>query len=265
MEAGVVPFILEVAWGRFDPGATAQALASCTECPPPDIDNYNDVSFYAWGEDGQGSLRERRGPPAFDHLGRGGRIAVSSDYVFRTVETPGMKALIDSRNGEGQTLADVEDFRLLVQTMSSPGAYTAFFSNQTYKISIEEASGDRPPLAWSPEVHEKLKEEIGKSTLLLPYLAFATGAGVDDAGPYMALALVHSDEETAEENGRRLRKRISESSDYPELQVWKDSLEESTFRVEGRVLSVIMRGDGPTYSWRLLAFLWTPPPLIPHE
>ena len=276
VESGVAPAILEVAWGRFDPPATAQALASCTECPQPDTETYNDVLFYSWGEDGEGKLRDRRNPPAFDFLGRGGRIAVTNDYVYRTIETPGMKKLIDSRNGGRDTLADVEEFSLLAQAMSRLDTYTAFFSNQTYKVSTapdQSSAFDPEVFRTFPDVYESklrvyenLKEEIGDSTLLLPYLAFSTGAGKDDIGPYVALALVHSDMESAEENAERLRNRIAESSDYPKLQVWKDALEESTFRVEGRVLSAMMRGDGPTANWKLLTFIWgIPPPLIPHE
>jgi len=275
VEAGIVPVILEVARGHFDPDATAQALASCSECPPPEIETYNDVPFYSWGEDFQGNLRERRNPPAFDHLGRGGRIAVTSEYVYRTVETPGMKALIDSRRGDGQTLADVEEFRLLAQAMSGLGAYTAFFSSRTYKVSVipDESSGLNAFLANNfPEVidsmqavYKKLVAEIGNSTLLLPYQAFSTGAGVDDDGPYMALALVHSDAESAEENGRRQQIRIEDALNYPELDDWRDGLEEYSFLVDGRILSATMRGDGPASMWRSLAFLWIPTPLIPHE
>ena len=258
VEAGITPAIFEVAWGHFDAAATAQALASCSECPAPHIESYNDVPFYSWGEDWQGDFRNLNGPPAFDALGRGGRIAVSSEYIYRTVETPGMKALIDSRAGDGQSLADVEEFRLLGQAMSGLGAYAAFFSNQTHKVSA--VPDDASTIATVPDFQEKLINEIGNSSLLLPYLAFSTGVGRDDTGRYLALALVHSDAESAEENGRRLKRRIAEN---PELQAWMDGLKESTFHVEGRVLSAMLRGDSPASGWRSLVFMITP--LIPHE
>jgi len=258
VEAGIPPAIFEVAWGRFDPAATAEALAACSECPPPDIVTHNDVSFYSWGEDFAGNLKERNTPPAFDRLGRGGRIAVSSEYVYRTVETPGMKALIDARAGDGKSLADVEEFRLLAQAMSGLGAYAAFFSNQTHKVSV--VPDDTSTIATVPDLQEKLIDEIGKSTLLLPYMAFSTGVGRDDTGPYMALALVHGDAESAEENNRRLELRIAENS---ELQAWMEGLEGYTSSVEGRVLTVMIRGDGPATGWKSLSMMITP--LIPHE
>ncbi len=59
VEAGIIPAILEVALGRFDPDATAQALEACAECPPPDMESHNDVPFYSWGNDHQGDIERR--------------------------------------------------------------------------------------------------------------------------------------------------------------------------------------------------------------
>ncbi|MDA0263301.1 MAG: hypothetical protein O3A93_13175 [Chloroflexi bacterium] len=258
VEAGAVPFVLELLRGRFDPEATAQALAACSECPPPDMKTHNGVSFYSWGEDGQGSLQGRYGPPAFDHLGRGGRIAVSSDYVYRTVETPGMQALIDANIGLAPTLAEVEEIRLLSRAMSGLGAYSAFLSHETHRIS--RTPNDTSTFGPLPGTHDKLIAEIGRSTLLLPYLSFATGAGKDETGPYMALALVHGDAGSAEENARRLERRIAENE---ELQPWMEGLEGVEIKVEGRLLSAKLRGDRPASGWRSLVFFITP--LIPHE
>ena len=258
VEAGVVPFKLEVDHGRFDPAATAQALQDCAECPPPDIVTHNDVTFYSWGEDGQGDLRGRNEPPAFDHLGRGGRIAVSDDQVFRTVETPGMKALIDSRAGDELSLADVQEFRLLAQAISDLEVYAAFFSSQTQKVDPDPESD--AARGFVPAFQEGLIAEIGGSSLLLPYLAFSTGPGRDDDGSYLALVLVHSNEESAAENKQRLERRISEN---PDLKTWMEGIEESNISVDGRVLSGTLRGDRPASTWKALSFTVTP--LIPHE
>jgi len=249
VEAGTPPFILEVARGRFDPAATAQALDACAECPPPDIVTHNDVSFYSWGEDGKGGLKERNMPPAFDHLGRRGRIAVSNEYVYRTVETPGMKALIDSSAGKRQSLADVEDFRLLAQAMSDLDTYSAFFSDQTHKID-----------ATSPAILDDLIAELGGPTLLLPYLAYALGTGRDDTGPYLALALVQRGGIAAEENKLRLDRRFSDNLDS---QAWVEGIDEYISGLQGRVLSAKIRGDGPASRWKGLTF--TIVPFLTHE
>jgi hypothetical protein len=253
VEAGIVPAILEVAHGRFDPVATAQALEACSECPPPDIVTYNGVSFYSWGEDGKGGLKERNTPPAFDHLGRGGRIAVSSEYVYRTVETPGMNALIDSRAGDGKSLADVEEFRLLAQAMSDLDTYFAFFSDQAHKIE-----------ATSQAALDSLIAELGGPTLLLPYLAYAVGTGHDDTGPYLAFALVHRGGMSAEENKLRLDRRFSDNLDSQALtEGITEGIDEYTAELQGRVLSAKIRGDGPASRWKGLTL--TIMPLLTHE
>ena len=260
-EAGVVPELLEIAWGRFDPSATASALASCSVCPPPEIVTHNDVSFYSWGEDNRGQLTGRDGPPAFDQLGRGGRIAVTSEYVYRTVETPGMKALIDSRAGDGPSLADAEEYRLLAQAMSEMGVYAAFFSDQTHQVSL--TGDDTSAFSSLTGVLDKLKGEIGKSTLLVPYQTFAVGIANAHTGPYMALALVHADPASAGENSDRLRLRLVDEENYPELQDWRDLSEGYEMVLDGRVITLRVRGDGVASAWMGLVFGVIP--LIPHE
>ncbi len=96
--------------------------------------------------------------------------------------------------------------------------------------------------------------------MLLPYVAYTVGTGRDDTGPFMALALVHSDAQSADENKQRLERRISENED---LQAWLEGMQESILSVEGRVLSAKIRGDRPASAWKGLAFTITP--LIPHE
>ena len=176
VQAGIVPKILEVARGRFDPDATAAALAACAECPPPDMESYGDVSFFSWGEDLAGDFRNRDKPPLFDMLGRGGRLAISIEYVFRTVETPGMKGLIDSKSGDGPSLADADEFRLLAHAMSDLDAYAAFFSDQTHRVST--VPDDTLNYGKLPEIQERLVGEIGKSTLLPRRSRFIHGVGL---------------------------------------------------------------------------------------
>ena len=120
--AGVPPGQLEVVGGRFDPEATDKALKACSECEAPLHEEHRGVPFYSWGEDFVVDVKRRFAPPAFDQLGRGGRIAVQDRYVFYTVETPGMKDLIEASVGRRRSLADVEEFAILAKEMSDLGA-----------------------------------------------------------------------------------------------------------------------------------------------
>ena len=85
--AFALPATLDVVRGRFDPQATDKALESCSECEPHSREEYGGVSYYSWGEDYADNLQLRFAPPAFDEIGRGGRIAVLDEYVFRTLGT----------------------------------------------------------------------------------------------------------------------------------------------------------------------------------
>ena len=127
--AFALPATLDVVRGRFDPQATGKALESCSECEPPSREEYGGVSYYSWGEDYAFNPQLRFAPPAFDEIGRGGRIAVLDEYVFRTLGTSDMKALIDAGLNESASLADVEEFRLLAGGMSRLGAYTMLLSD----------------------------------------------------------------------------------------------------------------------------------------
>lgn len=111
--------------GRFDPEATDSALESCSECPRPDRKEHGGIPFYAWGEDYKPDLTRSLNPPAFDQLGRGGRIAVQDCYVFRALGTGDMELLTDAHRDDTTSLADVEEFLLLASGMSELGDYTA--------------------------------------------------------------------------------------------------------------------------------------------
>ncbi len=226
------PATLDVVRGRFDPQATDKALESCSECEPPSREEYGGVSYYSWGEDYADNPQLRFAPPAFDEIGRGGRIAVLDEYVFRTLGTSGMEALIDAGLNEGASLADVEEFRLLAGGMSRLGAYTMLLSDDV-------------------EVWDAANYTAAGGPWLRPYEAFATGAGKDENGHYMALVLVHADDASAEENVGLLRRIIKEEGSVLYDALWSDyiDVERSEIHAEGRVLLAKLRG-GFANNWR---------------
>ena len=230
--AFALPATLDVVRGRFDPQATGKALESCSECEPPSREEYGGVPYYSWGEDYAVNPQLRFAPPAFDEIGRGGRIAVLDEYVFRTLGTSDMKALIDAGLNEGASLADVEEFRLLAGGMSRLGAYTMLLSDDV-------------------EVWDAANYTAAGGPWLRPYEAFATGAGKDENGHYMALVLVHADDASAEENVGLLRRIIEEEGSVLYDALWSDyiDVERSEIHAEGRVLLAKLRG-GFANNWR---------------
>ena len=243
--AFALPATLDVVRGRFDPQATGKALESCSECEPHSREEYGGVSYYSWGEDYAANLQLRFAPPAFDEIGRGGRIAVLDEYVFRTLGASDMEALIDAGLNEGASLADVEEFRLLAGGMSRLGAYTMLLSDD---VEVWDAEDYYVVLlldgATGKGVVQAQRELSERGPWLRPYEAFATGAGKDENGHYMALVLVHADDASAEENVGLLRRIIEDEGSILDDIAWSDyiDVERSEIHAEGRVLRAKLRG-----------------------
>ena len=249
---GFAPSVaVDVVRGRFDPQATDKALESCSECEPHSREEYQGVPYYSW--DYAHSLQLRFAPPAFDELGRGGRIAVLDEYVFRTIGASAMEALIDASLNEGASLADVEEFRLLAGGMSRLGAYTMRLSDNVEHWDVDDYVARMSPDATLKQV-EQVERELMSGPWLRPYEAFATGAGKDEKGHYMALVLVHADDASAEENVGLLRRIIEEEvRSLRTRDLWSDyiDVERSEIHTEGRALLAKFRGRFASswYSW----------------
>ena len=241
--AGPLDDLLDVVRGGFDPRFTGKALESCSACSPPSLEKHRGVLFYSWGEDYKFDPTMTNAPPAFDHLGRGGRIAVLDEYVFRAFGTGAMRSLIDTHMNENPSLADVEEFRLLAGGMSQLGAYTMFLSDnvETFRLDGYAALvlADLSPSEWQIEILQARFAEPGP---LRPYEAFASGAGTDEHGTYMALVLVHAGGGDAKENVALLRARIERGSSAIYETPWSSEIDKSEIQAEGRLVLAKLRG-----------------------
>ena len=257
--AGAPPGALEVVRGRFDPEDTERALARCSECPPPLIEEHRGISFYSWGEDLQLDMTNRLTPPAFDQLGRGGRIAVQEEYVLRTVETPGMRALIDAAEG-GHSLADVEEYVLVAQGLEDLGAYAAFVSDQTQSIAqtLEQFA-----TSMTAKEAENIESRLRQEPALEPYQVFATGPGLDEKGHYMAVVLVHASESGASRNVELIRQRVRSGTSMFTRQTWAELINDVESRSQDRVLLAKLRGERAASLW--LNFVVQRDPLLLHR
>lgn len=240
---------MDVVRGRFDPEATDKALAACSECQPPSREEHRGVTHYGWGEDYARDTAMEFAPPAFDRSGRGGRLAVLDEYVLHTFGSTEMRALIDVNLNEVPSLADVEEFRLLAGGMSELEAYVMLLTDGSggYDMSVEgiaKSFFDGTPSQSEIEEQKQRLTEVG-GPLLRPFDAYATGAGIDENGPYMALTLVHADDASAEENAGLLGRKIGEGTSLYAGLPWSESIdiETSEVRAEGRVLTAKLRGD----------------------
>ena len=235
--AGSPPGTLEVLRGSFDPDATEEALKACSECDPPRQTEWSGIRLYSWGEDLAVDTNKILAPPAFDRLGRGGRLAVLDDYVFRTVETAGMIQLIDASLGLRDSLADADEFRLLATGLDELNAYSGLLTDETQSldVALTDLLGGFGGNFTQQEVAQ-LRATMEAEPLLRPYDAFATGAGKDNRGQYMAVVLVHRSERVDRRNVELLRRRIEEAKSLVTGEPWADFFDDMEIQADGVVL-----------------------------
>ena len=237
---------LEVVWGSFEPETTEQALEACSECEPHVLGEHQGVGFYSWGNE-FGSPSKTLKPPALDFLGRGGRIAIFKDLVFRTLTTEAMRTLIETSLGKFPSLAEVDEFRLAAQAMADLGAYSMVLSDLTQGLDRLLSYAEAHPISGRTD---RILQSLGESPVLLrPYLLFGTGIGKDEAGLYMALSLVHADTKSAQRNVDLLQQRIDVTLKARGGGRWADLVESTDIRTQGRVLVAKLRGP-VALEWR---------------
>ena len=256
--AGKPPETYQAIVGRFDPKASAQAIASCSGCPAPEIGTHKDVKYYAWGGDFQQNLRGRLSTPAFDELGRGGRTAFFERYVLRTNWTAGIQQMIAASKGEGSLGANA-DFTAMAEKLASLGVYEIYLSNQTqssdYGLTLIGQLGNASQIAELRKVWQPASAE----PRLRRYSLIGIGEGLDAKGPYLALVLVHPTEQAAKENIDLLEKRIAVAVQSRGAK-WSDVITSTNLRADGKLL--IGRLDG--YRG-FNEFIFAAEPLLLHE
>jgi hypothetical protein len=234
------PVHFELVLGKFDPSATEAALNACGDCVmPPVRETHQGVPFYAWGDDFRQSIRDRFKPPAFDQLGRGGRIALQPNFAYRTLGTEEMHWAIEASQRTRASLADVTAYTAMASALESLGAYTLYLTNDT---SAQTGFGEQMTgLITGEDADEATKNALDPAYLLRPYLAAALGAGRDEAGPYMTVGLLHPNPELAAENVARLPERIKNTASIRQNRPWRELWGEVEARAEGHYLFARIR------------------------
>ncbi|MBI2830448.1 MAG: hypothetical protein HYX81_04735 [Chloroflexi bacterium] len=256
-KAGPQPVTFEIWKGRFDPGKTRQRLTISSKDNPPEIEEYSGNTLYTWGKDYLPDLEKRFAPPAYDHLGRGGRFIVQSNYAFRDTGTPEIKLLVDTQNGKHSSLSDVTEFRLMARELSSLGAVSALLTNQTQSVNNVK----RWLIGSSQLGTQEVEKLLGQGPKLLRYQTIALAMAKDEKGLYAVIILVHEDDQTASKNVALLSRRIQETT-LLDGSPWTRRISSSSITSRGRVLTAKLYGGGAN-AWRRL--YWEASPLVLHE
>ena len=116
---------------------------------------------------------------------------------------------------------------------------------------------------FTQEEQAALRSRLETEPLLVPYDAFATGAGRDSRGQYMVVVLVHPSERSARRNVDLLRQRIDEARSLWVDQPWGDFFDEIELRSEGVVLLGRLRCERTRSLW--LQFILNRDLLLLHD
>ena len=261
--------VREVLLGSYDPEVTAQQLAVCAECEQAETVEHSGAEYLSWGQDFAQNLRSQLKPPAFDFLGRGGRIWVAGGSAARTLATAHMEEIIDAALDQAPSLLDDLDYRLAARTLADRGAVTATFSSTDHSFDTVYQQVSRVLASDAfPVTPEELADQLSMAPLLLPFEVAAVGTSLapDESGrTTTVLVLVHESEEEAEEGVGRLRQRIA-AVDVPFSQVvsgkggpvigdahpWVEEFDEFDVSTEGRTVVASFLADR-SFELRLLA------------
>ena len=248
--AGEPPYVLEVASGRIDPEATERSLSRCTECEEPKIHEHRGVEFYSWGDDLRPNLAKRLHPPAFDELGRGGRIAVLDSLVLRTLWTQGMRSLIDAYRNNRDSLADDPDLALAAGELQSLGVYSAILFGDVERFTTNPL--DSLLSAEEQAQLEKMRAPLGMDT---PDEFSALGAGVakDADGFLTILVFVYEDADVANRNVQGLEEMLANGQSIATGQPWTEYFPQSEVWSDGRALIARLRTERPAI-WLQVVF-----------
>jgi len=212
------------------------------------IVQYGDSEFYSWGGDDEFDLDRRSNVRP---LGRGHRLALVDDFIFWMVWTEGIEDMIDSYSDKINSLADIDEYQLIATKLAVLDVFHAYFSMDTNSYSDMtdwlEQSGDMFPIR--PEQQERLDEAIYDTALLKPYEAFATGAGLDKYGYFLAIVLLNPDNNAAIQNASLLEKRINETQNVWQGNSWLDWIDDMQIESKGRLTTAKLYGAICEFWW----------------
>jgi len=229
-----------------------------------EVVSYTGHEFYSWGTDRDISFSRRSNVRP---LGRGMRLALVDDFIFWVGLTDSMKEMIDSYEDNIESLADIEDYRLLAGALEELDTMTAFFSSEPQSIShIKEVYREFIEQSDPSDASQRFAEEVKAPVLLKPFRAFATGAGIDEKGYYMVIVLLNSNEKVAQANATLLKKRINQAEVVWRGQKWSDFIESVDIDSRGRLTLASLYGQVCVY-WSSFEIQGGLPyePLLMHE
>jgi hypothetical protein len=238
----------EAILGRFNRENIEKALKADPLNSDLKTVTYAGVDFYSAGEDGINLSRRSNLHP----LGQGTRVALVDNLVFATGFTDTMEEMIDAYKNNTQSLADLETYQLLADGLAELDAFTALFSTDSQSQShVKEIFKDiieNPGEDDNSSARRIMAEQMQREVQLKPYQAYATGAGLDEKGYYMAIVLLNADKDTATYNAKALKDQIKQSKTETGTP-WPDIIDSMEVKSDDRLTLAKLYGT-TAYAWK---------------
>lgn len=231
------PISYDVALGDFSYEATAAALSAC-QCDSPEIREYSEVEYFAWGEgDGIGDLSRRLELPLYDHQGRGPHLLVRDGDAFYSVLDGAINDHIDVFQGTTSSLLEAGDYVNAVQRFVAMGTIREItLRNRGFTlVEATDLLGDKEPA----------RESIESSPLLAPFRMAALAEGFDGQRPFTGIFIAHEDSETATINAERLIVRLKEGFALRGLK-WSEIVDRIDIQIDENILLARMYMADPS-------------------
>jgi hypothetical protein len=265
--AGQGQFSLEVVVGSFDPEATEETLLACGECVQHSTIDHEGRYFCSWGDDFKGGLALRLAPPAFDAVGRGGRIAVYPDYVLRSVYTDGIVSQIEVSVGDIPSLWDSQDVRLVAQGLANLGVYAGVYTEVEMSVDAVVTALDQQLVGIGRRLPQTtLRERLTDPPALQQFRAVGSGWAIESVdGPiHAALVIQHDSHDGAVANNARLTARLRSGISPRDGVPWSSLIQRAELVVDDTILLVRLQLRSEPRTIQAFQLPWLNP-LAVHE
>jgi len=237
--AGAVPITsitsfnyYEAVQSQFDEEELENAVRTGPLNDVLDVISYKGHEFYSWGEDGELFLSQRS---ILRPTGKGYRLVLLDDCLYWISWTEGIKEVIDCYENNIDSLADKDEYQSLAGALEELDTVNAFFSSESQSVSSVKEWHNQSPHSFDDEQNQRFLEATDGSVLLKPYKALATGAGFDEQGFYLAIVLLHSNDDLARDNVTLLESRINQFQSVWRGVQWTNLVESVEIQGKGKL------------------------------
>jgi hypothetical protein len=218
-------FDLDVVFGQFEAEAVTSAIGSCGECVEYETRTYAGITYFHW----ELGIRRTELPPFYGYFPRQANLLVTDGMIVISRFEEAVHGVIESVNGSTEWPAAVRPHLNLLKTLEARGVLGAMFSTEDFSVdnvlSTYGSLGDP-------------RAKVATTPLLVPFVAVASGVGIENGQQVHQLAIMHETAEGAALNQERLVHRIKEGLNE-DGHAWSEHYDRVKTELSGAILFVM--------------------------